>query len=109
TNKVSDKLSMNLNMDGGFVRQHTPLNGGAFGNPVLSSFFLLPTRSAYKADGSFNILTSDFPTSSTFNTVALANMDKRYLKEFSMRGSLSADYQILRNLKFRSQFGADFN
>jgi len=109
TNKASDKLSIGANINGGFVGQHTPLAGGAFGNPSLSALFILPTRSAYKSDGTFNILTPDFPTSATFNTVALAEMDKRYLKESSLRGSVNAEYAILSNLKFRTQFGGDLD
>ncbi len=109
TNQATDRITLNMNLDGGFVRQHTPLSGGAFGNPVLSSYFILPTRSAYKADGSYNILTADFPTSSTFNTIALANLDKRYLKQFSLRGSVGGEYRILDNLRFNSNFSADFN
>lgn len=109
TNQATDRLSLNMNLDGGFVRQHTPLAGGAFGNPILSSYFILPTLSAYKADGSYNILTPDFPTSSTYNTVALANMDKRYLKQFSLRGSVGAEYKILNNLRFNTNFGTDYN
>ncbi len=109
TNQATDKISLSMNLDGGFVRQHTPSNGGAFANPVLSSYFILPTRSAYKPDGSYNILTADFPTSSTFNTLALANLDKRYLKQFSLRGSVGGEYKILNNLKFNSNFSADFN
>lgn len=109
TNKATDKLTLGVNINGGFVRQHTPLAGGAFGNPVLSAYFSLPTRNAYKADGTYNILTSDFPTNNLFNTVALANMDKRYLKELSMRGSVYAEYNILDNLKFKTTFGGDFD
>ena len=109
TNKANDRLSISGTIDGGFVRQHTPLSGGAFGNPVLSSYFILPTRSAYKPDGTYNILTSEFPTSSTFNTVALASMDKRYLKELSLRGNATVEYAILSNLKFRSSLGGDLS
>jgi TonB-dependent starch-binding outer membrane protein SusC len=109
TNKASDRLTLNLNVNGGFVRQRTPLAGGAFGNPVLSSYFVLPTRSPYKTDGTYNILTSEFPTSSLYNTVAVANMDKRYLKELSLRGSASAEYTIIENLKFKSSFGGDLS
>ena len=109
TNKASEKITVGANINAGYVGQHTPLAGGAFGNPVLSSLFILPTRSAYKPDGTYNILTPDFPTSTTFNTVALANMDKRYLKETSIRGSVNAEYSILSNLKFRTQFGGDLS
>jgi TonB-dependent SusC/RagA subfamily outer membrane receptor len=92
TNKATAKLTLSLNINGGSVRQRTPLNGGAFGNPVLSSYFLLPTRSAYKTDGTYNLLTSDFPAGGLFNSVAVANMDKEYLKELTMRGSGSLEY-----------------
>ncbi|MBV9986484.1 MAG: TonB-dependent receptor [Chitinophagaceae bacterium] len=109
TNRATDKLTLNMNVQVGSTRQNTPLNGGAFGNPVLSSYFILPTRSAYKADGSYNILTSDFPTNNTFNTIYLAYTDKRYLKELGLRGSGSAEYKILDNLRFKSAIGIDYN
>jgi hypothetical protein len=51
TNKATDNLTFGVNLNGGVVNQRAPLNGGAFGNPVLSSYFLLPTRSAYNTDG----------------------------------------------------------
>ncbi|MBA2250656.1 MAG: TonB-dependent receptor [Chitinophagaceae bacterium] len=109
SNQATSRLNISVNFDGGFVQQNTPLAGGAFGNPVLSSYFILPTRSAYKPDGSLNILTPDFPTSSVFNTVAITKLDKRFLKEFSLRGSASAEYKILNNLIFKSNYGADFD
>ena len=109
TNKATDRLTLNMNINGGFVRQRTPLAGGAFGNPVLSSYFVLPTRTPYKTDGTFNILTPEFPASSLYNTVAVSNMDKRYLKELSIRGSVSAEYTIITDLKFRTAFGADYS
>jgi TonB-linked SusC/RagA family outer membrane protein len=105
SNKATDKLTINANINGGFVRQNTPLAGGAFGNPVLSSRFVLPTKSAFKPDGSLNFLTPDFRTSDLYNTVAIAEMDKRYLKELSLRGNVSAEYNIIENLKFKSSFG----
>jgi TonB-linked SusC/RagA family outer membrane protein len=109
TNKATDKLTLNVNLNGGFVRQHTPLAGGAFGNPILSTYFVLPTKPAYKSDGSYNILSPDFTISDLYNTIAIQSMDKRYLKELSLRGSVSAEYEIIKNLKFRSQFGGDLS
>jgi TonB-linked SusC/RagA family outer membrane protein len=109
TNKATDKLTLNFNVQAGSTNQNTPLNGGSFGSPVLSSYFVLPTQSAYKADGSYNILTSQFPTSNVFNTVYLAYTDKRKLKELGIRSSFSADYKILNNLKFKTSFGLDYS
>ena len=108
-NKATDKLTINANINGGFVRQHTPQNGGSFGNPVLSSRFVLPTKSAYKPDGSYNIISPDFPTSTLYNTVATINMDNRYLKQLSLRGNVSAEYTIIENLKIKSSFGGDLS
>ena len=105
THKPNDKLTLNFNMNGGAVNQRAPLAGGAFGNPVLSSYFLLPSRSAYNPDGSYNFTS----LGGLHNTIALTELDKRFLRETSMRGSVSGDYKILNNLIFRTAYGADYN
>ena len=109
TNQATDRLTLSVNLDGGFVRQNTPSNGGTFANPILSSYFLLPTTSGYKPDGSLNYLTPDFPLGGLFNTLATTSLDHRSLGQLSLRGSLSVDYKILKNLTFRSNYSGDFN
>lgn len=104
TNQATDKLKLGFNLNAGVVNQRAPLAGGAFGNPVLSSFFLLPTRSAYNADGSYN-----FSIGGLHNTIALTDLDKRFLRQAGFRGSIYGEYKILENLKFRSQYGIDYN
>ena len=105
TNKATDNLTLGFNLNGGVVSQRAPLNGGAFGNPVLSSYFLLPTRSAYNTDGTYNITN----LGGLHNTIALSEWDKRFLRETSLRGSVYGEYKILDNLKFRSSYGVDYN
>lgn len=108
-NQATDKLTLSANLDGGFVKQNTPQNGGAFGNPVLSAYFILPTFPGYKPDGTLNYLTAQFPTSTLFNTLATTSLDHRRLNEFSLRGSVSAEYKILKNLTFKSNYASDYN
>ena len=105
TNKATDKLTIGLNLNAGNVSQRAPLNGGAFGNPLLSTYFLLPTYSAYKPDGTYNYILNG----GLHNTVALSEMDKRFLRQSSIRGSVNGEYKILDNLKFRSVYGIDYN
>ena len=105
TNKATDKLTIGLNLNAGNVNQRAPLNGGAFGNPLLSTYFLLPTYSAFKPDGSYNYVLNG----GLHNTIALAELDKRFLRQTSARGSLTGEYKILDNLKFRSVYGIDYN
>jgi len=105
TNKATDKLTIGLNLNAGNVSQRAPLNGGAFGNPLLSSYFLLPTYSAYKPDGTYNYVLNG----GLHNTVALSELDKRFLRQSSIRGSVNGEYKILDNLKFKSVYGIDYN
>ncbi len=107
THKLNDRLNINFNLNGGNVSQRAPLAGGSFGNPVLSAYFLRPTHSAYNPDGSFNLVSTQL--GGLHNTIALSEIDKRYLRQFSLRGSLSADYRILDNLKFKTAYGSDYN
>ena len=106
-NKATDKLTISVGLNGGAVSQRAPLNGGAFGNPMLSAYFLLPTRTAYNADGSYNLTSSSL--GGLHNTVALTDLDKRFVREVSLRGSASAEYKFSDNLKFRSNYGIDYN
>jgi len=105
THKPIEKLTFNVNLNGGVVNQRAPLNGGAFGNPVLTSYFILPSRPIYNADGTYNLTN----LGGLHNTIALADMDKRFLREYSLRGSVSGEYKILDNLKFKSAYGGDYN
>jgi TonB-linked SusC/RagA family outer membrane protein len=105
THKPIDRLTIGVNLNAGFVNQRAPLNGGAFGNPVLSSYFLLPSSSAYNPDGSWNFNTAG----GLHNTVALSEIDRRFLRESSLRGSANAEYRITDFLKFRTNYGVDYN
>ena len=105
TNKATDRLTIGLNLNAGNVSQRAPLNGGAFGNPLLSTYFLLPTYSAYKPDGTYNYVLNG----GLHNTVALSELDKRFLRQTSVRGSVNGEYKILENLKFKSVYGIDYN
>jgi TonB-linked SusC/RagA family outer membrane protein len=107
TNQATDKLKLGFSLNGGAVNQRAPLAGGAFGNPVLSSYFLLPTYSAYNANGSYNLTSANL--GGLHNTIALSELDKRFLRQASMRGSVYGEYKILDNLKFKSQYGVDYN
>jgi len=104
--KVDNRLSLNFNLNGGYVNQRAPLAGGAFGNPVLASYFMLPSRTPYNADGSYK-LTNSFD--GLHNVVALSDIDKRFLRELSLRGNVAAEYKILDNLKFRTSFSGDYS
>jgi TonB-linked SusC/RagA family outer membrane protein len=107
--RVNDKFVISTQLNAGIVDQIAPLNGGAFGNPVLSSFFLLPSRNAYNANGSYNITAPDFGPGALFNTLYIADVDKRKLAQNSIRGNVSGEYNILKNLKFTTRYGADYN
>lgn len=109
TNKATEKLKFTLNTSAAYINQKAPLNGGSFGNPILSSYFLLPSRAARKEDGSLNITAPDFGPGALHNTIATAELDKRNLNQFSLRSNLTAEYQILKNLKFTSRGGIDYN
>lgn len=104
THKATDRLTLNVNFNGGYVNQRAPLAGGAFGNPVLSSYFMLPSRSAYNPDGSWN-----FNLGGLHNTIALAELDKRFLRQASVRGNMSAEYKIFDNLRLKTSYGLDYN
>lgn len=110
-NKATERLTFNVSLNVGSILQNTPSAGGAFANPVLDAYFLLPTKTAYLPDGSLNYNSPDFPQGAvtTFNAVALAELNKDKLSQTGFRGNASAEYNIWKSLRFKTSFGADYN
>lgn len=107
THKATEKLTVGFTMNGGYVNTRGPLTGGAFGNPVLSSFFMLPSRPAYNADGTYNLTASQL--GNLHNVIALTEIDKRTQKNVGLRSNAFVEYKILENLKFRTSLSGDYN
>lgn len=107
---VNEKLNFTLNLSGNNNVQNTPFNGGAFANPTGGIAFLRPTQNPYNADGTFNISrasNTSFP--SNFNPLYLIANDVKRLSAIQFRGNVAAEYSILKNLKFTSRYGIDFD
>ena len=110
---ASDKLNFTVNLTGSNAIQTTPNNGGAYSNPVGALPFLRPTQNPYNADGTLNISTDpNDPTafnSGNYNPLYIAKYDKYSTNTTLIQGSVGAEYSILKNLKFTSRFGIDYN
>ncbi|MGZ8561563.1 MAG: SusC/RagA family TonB-linked outer membrane protein, partial [Flavisolibacter sp.] len=110
---ASDKLNFTANLGGSNAIQNTPNNGGAFSNPVGTLPFMRPTQNPFNADGSINISTDpNDPTafnSGNFNPLYIAENDKYITNTTLVQGSLGSEYSILRNLRFSTRFGIDYN
>ena len=107
---VSDRLNLNVNLSGSNSIQRTPNNGGSFSNPVSSSIFLLPTQNPFNDDGSLNTSTSgNLGYSGNYNPLYIAENDIAELRTTLVQGSVGGELSILKNLKFSSRFGIDYN
>jgi TonB-linked SusC/RagA family outer membrane protein len=110
---ASDKLNFTVNLTGSNAIQNSPNNGGAFSNPVGTLPFLRPTQNPYNADGTINISTDpNDPTafnSGNYNPLYIAKYDKYNTNTTLIQGSVGAEYAILKNLKFSTRFGIDYN
>lgn len=107
---ASEKLNFSLNLSANNSLQNTPLNGGAFANPTGGVAFLRPTQNPYNADGSLNINrvgNTNFP--SNFNPIYLVENDEKKLTTLQLRGNANVEYAILKNLKFSTRLGIDYN
>lgn len=104
---ATERVSFNAKLNMAKNSQQAPANGGAFANPVLSAYFLLPTRAAFNADGTSNYSLTEFP--SIYNPVAYVEYQKRNLDNTQTFGSMGTEIRPLSNLTLSSTFGFDYN
>jgi len=113
THKATDRLTFTGTMSVGYSLQHTPFNSGAFGNPILESFLLLPWYTPKNPDGSLRYGAQDslgeFPTApSVFNPLVEAAYNFNTYKQTSIRGNVQGQYKILDNLNFTSRYSGEY-
>lgn len=72
---------------------------------------MLPSLPVYNEDGTFNYdqVTLNHGLPNLINPVALATLRKDNMKRNRMLGSLYAEYEIIKDLKFKTSLGIDFN
>lgn len=113
THKASERINFYTTISGSTTTQHTPINGGAFANPVGSVFFLPSWYTPYNSDGSFrfNDPEGEFPLGggSGWNPVVTAAWDRNLLTQTAFRGNVSGDIRLLDNLKFTSRYAAEYS
>lgn len=78
---------------------------------VSTALGMAPILPVYDENGDYNfkqyIWNHGLPN--LINPVALANLRKDNMKRNRMLGTLYAEYEIIKDLKLKSSFGADFN
>lgn len=104
--KINDKLNVGLSLNGSYNHQNSPSQSSNFRNPVAEAFWLRPSQPAYNPDGTVNISTTTF--NQLFNPLGIAQYDRSQLDNVKLLGTVSAEYQIFKDLKFTSRFGIDY-
>ncbi len=111
THKLNDKFTFSTGLNGSSSDQRTPSNGGAFANPALSSFFLLPYTSPRNADGSlrYDDPQGQFPVGGgIYNPLVIAAYNKNAAQQTSLRGYVMGEYKIIKDIKFTSRYSSEY-
>ncbi|MDX2302811.1 MAG: TonB-dependent receptor [Microscillaceae bacterium] len=113
--KASDKLKFGVNLNPSVANhQLTNAEGPWFDQGVIgSALFMAPVNKVREEDGSFaqpdlsSLNGND--VNDHFNPVAYATLNRDELGHRRILGNLFAEYEIIKNLKYRLSFGTDIN
>ena len=103
-NEITSKLRVTTNLDYSYTKNN--ITNGVYGNALLAP----PTISPYNPDGTFTVfdqynLGSDFGLQNPLALATATNLGKTN----QLRGSLSGEYAILKDLKLKSMLQVNFN
>lgn len=102
-NEITPRLRVQTNLDYGFSTNN--ITNGVY----TMALYAPPTQSPYNADGSYSTLGAVGTAYQGFqNPLAVASGINR-AKNTSMLGSLALEYNILKDLKFRSVVSVNYN
>lgn len=102
---ISNKFKVSTSLNISNVEQKGPSSGGAFRNPLLAAYFLLPNLKPFDSAGN-PIYNDQF---AAFNPFAILQMDKDHYDALKILGNVSGEYKILDELKFTTRFGVEYD
>jgi TonB-linked SusC/RagA family outer membrane protein len=113
THHASDRFTLSASLNGSNTAQHTPANGGAFANPVLASYFLLPWYTPFNPNGTLRYGSNDSLgefqiNGGIFNPVVESRLNSNLAQQTALRGNTTGEFKILDNLKLTSRFAAEY-
>ncbi|WP_308756896.1 TonB-dependent receptor [uncultured Bacteroides sp.] len=78
---------------------------------VASALAMSPIMPVYNADGSYNFdqWNWQYAHPQIVNPVALANEKEDQMKRYRFLGNVYGEYELYKDLKFKTSFGVDFN
>lgn len=78
---------------------------------VASALAMAPIMPVYNEDGSYNFdqYNWQYKHPQIINPVALANEKEDQMKRYRFMGNVYGEYELYKNLKFKTSFGVDFN
>ena len=101
-NDITPRLRVNTNLDYGFVTNH--ITNGIYGQALNAN----PTISPYNPDGSYSYMPQGQYGGVNQNPLAVASGINQ-AKTVTLLGSLALEYDILKDLKFRSVGSVNYN
>ena len=99
-NEINTRLRIITGLDYGFVTNN--ITNGIYGQALYGN----PTLSPYNADGTYRFIGYQYGTSQ--NPLAVASGINR-AKTVTLLGSLAAEYDVTKHLKFRSVVSVNYN
>jgi len=109
--KINEQITFRAGISGSTSKQLAPPGSSAYSSPVSAAFFLPPYYSPYNTDGSlrYDDPEGQFPISgNTYNPLVTAKYNKYENRQTNFRGYVTGEYQIMPNLKFKSNYSAEY-
>ncbi|MGA9211543.1 SusC/RagA family TonB-linked outer membrane protein [Kaistella sp.] len=103
TYKLTDNVDFKAGFTGGRVVTEGPIDNNYVANPIKGAFQTSPTQAIYNADGSYNGSLVYYDANSTFNSVAIQNLDFDRNIQGRITGYLEGNYKISKNFNFNSK------
>lgn len=105
--KIKDRLTLGINLNFTDVEHTGVSDGGAFRNPWLTNWYILPIYPVYNEDGTFN-QTNLGPGNDYFNPVALQQVDFAKASVKTWVASTNAELELWKNLYATTLIGGQF-
>ena len=107
-NKVNDKISVGTNIAFTYGKNRRTFNDDTYTGVVTNALGASPLMPVYNADGSYSDYTQYQASWLSDNPVKSAKEVKAFTDNYRFIGTIFADWQIIKELRFRSSFNVDY-